>query len=82
MAKQKRIYGCTECGATFSKWAGQCPECQAWNSMVETVVDTTPTGGSPSRSSNWTGQQASVKTLAEVTTEEMPRQPTSMPPRL
>src|SRR5690606_17155924 len=74
MAKNKRVYGCTECGATFSKWAGQCPECQAWNSMVETVVDTTPTGGSSSRSSNWTGQQAQIKTLAEVTTEETPRQ--------
>ena len=22
MAKPKRIYGCTECGATFPKWAG------------------------------------------------------------
>ena len=59
MAKAKRIYGCTECGATFSKWAGQCPECQAWNTLVETVVDTTPTGGTPARSSNWTGQEAS-----------------------
>jgi len=30
--KAQRIYGCTECcGATFSKWAGQCAECQAWN---------------------------------------------------
>ncbi|MDN3870905.1 hypothetical protein, partial [Pseudomonas aeruginosa] len=23
MAKAKRMYGCTECGATFPKWAGQ-----------------------------------------------------------
>ena len=27
MAKAKRLYGCTECGATFPKWAGQCGEC-------------------------------------------------------
>ncbi|MFP6799851.1 MAG: hypothetical protein VCA39_12150, partial [Pseudomonas sp.] len=26
MAKAKRMYGCTECGATFPKWAGQCGE--------------------------------------------------------
>ncbi|MEK1840040.1 MAG: hypothetical protein AAAB17_00985, partial [Pseudomonas sp.] len=23
MAKAKRMYGCTECGSTFPKWAGQ-----------------------------------------------------------
>ena len=77
MAKNKRIYGCTECGATFSKWAGQCAECQAWNTLVETVVDTTPTGGSgvsASRSGHWAGQAAQVRTLAEVSTEEVPRQ--------
>ncbi|WP_164703909.1 hypothetical protein, partial [Pseudomonas viridiflava] len=27
----KRLYGCTECGATFPKWAGQCSDCGAWN---------------------------------------------------
>ena len=77
MAKNKRLYGCTECGATFTKWAGQCGECQAWNTLIETVIDTTPTGGSGggSRSSNWAGEMAQVKTLAEVSTEEMPRQP-------
>tara|TARA_R110001592_G_scaffold59921_2_gene182167 strand:- start:17985 stop:19364 length:1380 start_codon:yes stop_codon:yes gene_type:complete len=78
MAKNKRIYGCTECGATFTKWAGQCGECQAWNTLVETVVDITPTGGSGAaagRSGHWAGQMAQVRTLAEVSTEEVPRQP-------
>ncbi|MCL5043266.1 MAG: DNA repair protein RadA [Gammaproteobacteria bacterium] len=74
MAKAKRLYGCTECGATFTKWAGQCGECKAWNTLVETVIDTTPTGGSGARSSNWSGQQAEVKTLAEVSSVEVPRQ--------
>ena len=45
MAKAKRMYGCTECGATFPKWAGQCGECGAWNTLVETVVEgATPSG--------------------------------------
>ena len=39
MAKAKRMYGCTECGATFPKWAGQCGECGAWNTLVETVLE-------------------------------------------
>ena len=28
-------YHCTECGATMLKWFGQCPECQAWGTVVD-----------------------------------------------
>ena len=31
----KTIYACQECGAQSQKWLGRCPECQAWNSLVE-----------------------------------------------
>ena len=40
MAKAKTQYACTECGGTSSKWAGQCPACGQWNTMVESVVET------------------------------------------
>lgn len=33
----KTIYTCTQCGAQAPKWAGQCGECGAWNSLVEEV---------------------------------------------
>lgn len=33
--KVKTIYSCQECGAQSQKWLGRCPECQAWNSLVE-----------------------------------------------
>lgn len=36
MAKSRNTFQCDECGALLNKWAGQCPECQAWNSIVET----------------------------------------------
>ena len=26
---------CTECGTTHPKWAGRCPSCLAWNTLVE-----------------------------------------------
>jgi len=74
VAKAKRIYGCTECGSTFPKWAGQCPDCGAWNTLVETletVATTTKSSGSKSRS--WTGSAAEVKTLAEVSVLQTPR---------
>ncbi len=38
MAKIKTNYTCTECGAMASKWSGQCVECQAWNTLVESVA--------------------------------------------
>lgn len=39
MAKAKSLYACTECGGQVLKWQGQCPHCQAWNTLVETVAD-------------------------------------------
>jgi DNA repair protein RadA/Sms len=33
--KQKTVFACQECGAQSAKWLGRCPECGAWNSMVE-----------------------------------------------
>jgi DNA repair protein RadA/Sms len=33
MAKAKTAYVCTECGAHSVKWAGQCPDCSAWNTL-------------------------------------------------
>ena len=37
MAKPKTQYVCNECGGTTAKWAGQCPHCSTWNSLIETV---------------------------------------------
>ena len=39
MAKIKSQYSCTECGAVSPKWQGQCPGCNAWNTLVETVAE-------------------------------------------
>ncbi len=37
MAKEKKIYSCSECGFQTSKWLGKCPECGAWNSFEEEI---------------------------------------------
>lgn len=37
MAKLRLIHRCSECGASFPKWSGQCSVCTAWNSLVEEV---------------------------------------------
>ncbi|MDT8715788.1 DNA repair protein RadA [Clostridium sp. 19966] len=35
MAKIKTVYVCQECGYESPKWLGKCPDCNAWNSMLE-----------------------------------------------
>lgn len=35
MAKNKTKFVCTECGAQFPKWQGQCSECKEWNTLDE-----------------------------------------------
>lgn len=38
MAKARTIYICQQCGYQSPRWMGRCPECDAWDSLVETVV--------------------------------------------
>ena len=33
--KAKTVFYCTECGNETAKWAGKCPACGAWNTIVE-----------------------------------------------
>ncbi len=37
--KAKTQFVCQQCGATYAKWVGQCTNCQAWNSLVEQVLE-------------------------------------------
>lgn len=45
MAKSKSVYICQSCGHKSPQWMGQCPECNDWNTFVETVVDKKRSGG-------------------------------------
>ena len=38
MGKAKEAYVCLECGAHSVKWAGQCAECSAWNTLSATTI--------------------------------------------
>lgn len=41
MAKIKTKYVCQACGAEQARWYGKCPDCDAWNTLVEEVVQAT-----------------------------------------
>src|SRR3972149_144168 len=36
--KLKTIFICQNCGSSFPKWMGKCPDCGSWNSLVEEKV--------------------------------------------
>ncbi|HEY9900031.1 MAG TPA: DNA repair protein RadA [Pantanalinema sp.] len=45
MAKLKTKYVCQQCASEQPRWMGKCPECNAWNSLVEEAVSApAPTG--------------------------------------
>ncbi len=70
MAKTKTIYACRECGASFPKWSGQCPDCGAWNSLEESVAAPAAAKG-PKGRGNWAGTaSAEVVRLADVQGED------------
>ncbi len=75
MAKAKTVYSCTECGATSSKWQGQCPGCGVWNTLVETLAETAPPA---SRRFTALAGTATVQTLSEIEAREEDRLPTGI----
>ncbi len=38
MAKVRENYICSACGAQSAQWRGQCPSCQAWNTLAVALV--------------------------------------------
>ncbi|CAM5788307.1 DNA repair protein RadA [Rhizobacter sp. Root404] len=77
MAKEKSIYLCTECGGTSAKWLGQCPSCEAWNTLVESVADATPKNRYATTTRGLIASQP-VTTLSEIEASDVDRQPTGI----
>lgn len=48
MAKTHSQYVCQQCGYAQVGWAGKCPNCETWGSLVETIIEKEK-GGSGAR---------------------------------
>ena len=71
VAKTKVTFYCNACGSELAKWAGQCPDCRAWNTVEE--FRQAAAGGVP-RVSGYTGtanQQATE--LSSVSDQKVVR---------
>ncbi len=72
MAKSKTVYTCTECGGESPKWTGQCPHCQAWNTLVESLPER------PASRYQGLADPSRIATLADVEAQEAPRRSTGV----
>jgi len=77
MTKLKQLYVCTSCGAQSPKWVGQCPDCHAWNTLVEEVISTAKSH--PRMAGYAAAAGSSVTNLADVTLTEQIRITTDLP---
>ncbi|MFM9914636.1 MAG: DNA repair protein RadA [Rhizobacter sp.] len=74
MSKPKSLYTCSECGGTSPKWLGKCPSCEAWNTLVESVAESS---GPKHRYQSLAGA-LSVATLADIEASDVDRLPTGI----
>ena len=76
MAKDKTLFSCSDCGGTSPKWLGKCPHCNAWNTLVESVVS--DSGTSKNRYSERAGlaPASAVMALSAIEAQDMQRTPT------
>ncbi len=76
MAKAKSAFVCTECGAEYTKWQGQCSSCREWNTLSEVRLAPSRPGASaaPSGRSGYAGiVSREVVDLSAVDLSEVPR---------
>ncbi|MEQ3638469.1 MAG: DNA repair protein RadA [Alteromonas sp.] len=73
MAKRKTAYVCSDCGAEFPRWQGQCTECKEWNTISEFVVASAKEN-TRQVNAGYAGQTAAkIEKLNAIDLEALPR---------
>jgi DNA repair protein RadA/Sms len=68
--KATLTFVCTDCGGESLRWAGQCPHCQAWNTLQEFQIRKAPGGRSRSAQASTSARPVP---LTELATDAAPR---------
>ncbi|WP_349431585.1 DNA repair protein RadA [Methylomarinum sp. Ch1-1] len=61
--KQKTAFVCSECGADYPRWAGQCTACGEWNTVKEVKLGSV---GRREHKAGYAGAHSEVQLLSEV----------------
>lgn len=70
------IYQCSACGGQSKKWGGQCPDCNAWNTLEESIAAAAPAAKAAARHAGYAGQESRIERLADVSISHTTRMPT------
>src|SRR3990170_5108575 len=71
MAKQRTAFICQSCEFQSPQWLGQCPNCNEWNTFVETEV--TPTVGAGGGTFGTPGIAAKPIPIKSITSKQIAR---------
>jgi len=70
--KFKTVFVCQKCGYESPKWAGKCPDCGEWNSLVEEVKQL-ESKKTPARTRSFTDFSSDIVKLSESKAVKEPR---------
>src|SRR5438093_3709346 len=77
MPRSSVTFVCAQCGGETLRWAGQCPYCQAWNTLQEFEVKREPGRRKPesrsSRGANSGGSSARPVPVTQISADSAPR---------
>lgn len=74
MAKAKTAYVCTDCGAEYAQWQGQCTACKSWNTLKEISLGSGKSTAAKKASKGYAGEgDNQVKSINDVDLSETPR---------
>jgi DNA repair protein RadA/Sms len=66
MPRPKNVFVCQNCGNESPKWLGRCPDCNEWNTYVETLVSRAPKASALTSATQ-------VQELSQLPTNSVPR---------
>jgi DNA repair protein RadA/Sms len=75
MARSTSIHVCSACGHSSARWHGQCPGCDAWNTLVE---ERAPAAARPAGRPRAAVAPGRPVRLADVSTSRVPRLQTAI----
>src|SRR5512135_854658 len=75
MPKTRTKWVCQQCGFVSTKWLGRCPDCQEWDSLVESVEERSTSAIS---SLATLAPKSAPQRLPDITTDEFKRVPVPM----
>src|SRR5438270_2300083 len=77
MPRSSVTFVCTQCGGESLRWAGQCPHCQAWNTLQEFEVKKEPgrrkSESRTSRGATSGGSSAKPVPVTQISADSAPR---------